>query len=178
MKRAIAVSVSFVAALLLAGCSTPTPPLPPAPTSAQAPIIEPSTKVLSATDVDSRGFERNAEGEEKILHFASLGSTPGAVPAPGAQSFPTYAKSAGAGLPTAAYALNLMYWGCEQAKNNPSGAKGIGKFAQATTKAAGAVTGFEDGIPQSMVYSELMFRGMEQLCENELTKFEGYSPKG
>lgn len=178
MKRVIAVGVSFVAALLLAGCASSTPPLPPTPTLTQVPIVEPSTDVLSSTEVDSRGFERNAEAEERILHFASLGDTPGSVPDPGAQSFPTYAKQSGAALPTAEYALNLMYWGCEQAKENPTGAKKINEFAQATVDAAVAVTGYAPSSTQATVYSELMFRGMEQLCGSELEKFENYTPVG
>lgn len=179
MKRVVAAGVSFVAALLLAGCTaSSTPPLPPAPSSTEVPIVEPSTDVLSASEVNARGFERNAEAEERILHFASLGDSPGAVPDPGAQSFPTYAKSSGAAVPTAEYALNLMYWGCEQAKSNPSGAKDINTFAEATAEAAGKVTGFGSQTPQSGVYTELMFRGMEQLCGTELEKYENYKPTG
>lgn len=178
MKRVITIGVSFVAALLLAGCTSSAPPLPPTATVTPVPIVEPSKDVLSDTEVDSRGFERSAEAEERILHFASLGDTPGAVPDPGAQSFPTYAKQSGAALPTAEYALNLIYWGCEQAKENPTGAKDINEFAVATVDAAAAVTGYDSSSTQATVYSELMFRGMEQLCEPELTKFENYTPVG
>ena len=180
MKRVIAAGVSFVAALLLAGCTpaTSTPVLPPTPTFTSPPLVEPSTAVLSATEVDSRGFERRPEAEERILHFASLGDTPGAVPNPGAKSFPTYAKESGAAVPTAAYALNLMYWGCQQAQENPSGVTDISEFAQATVEAEAKVTGFDPSIPQSQVYSELMFRGMEQLCGIELEKFANYKPTG
>ena len=177
MRKTAGTGISLVGVLLLAGCAASAPPLPPVPTSVpEVTIVEPSTTLISPDTVDSRGFERNADSEAQILFSASLGDEPGAVPDPGAQTFPSYAEESGAAVPTAEYALNLMYWGCEQARDNPTGATDIGEFAQATAQAAATVTGFGEDTPQLAVYAELMFRGMEQLCQGELLKFEGYTP--
>ncbi len=176
MKRAIAAGVSTIGVLLLAGCSSSPPPVPPAPTQAVA--VAPSTAVISDSGVDSRGFERNTEAENELIYFASLGDGPGAVPDAGAQSFPSYAKEAGATLPTADYALNLMYWGCEQAKANPSEAANIDDLAVALSAGLSEVTGYVEGSRQAVVYTELMSRGMEKLCPSELEKYEGYAPTG
>jgi hypothetical protein len=177
MKRLIAVGVPLVAALLLAGCTASEPPLPPDVTSTPAPAVAPSTEVISETEVDSIGFERNTEAENQMLSFASLGDVPSAEPEPGALSFPDYAEESGATVPTAEYALNLTYWGCDQAKQQTGQAENIQALVESLYAKLPEVTGYAAESRQANVYSELMFRGMSLLCEPVLTPFDGYTPK-
>lgn len=183
MKRkvAVAVGITLIAMLGLSACSAPsTPPVPTAQPTASTPTVlqEPSTDTLSATEVDAKGMERVTANENDFLAAASLGDVDPIAPDEGALSFPDYVKQSGAALPTAEYALNLSYWACAHAAENPPSDGKLETLVNGTYDAMLAVTGYTDSSPAAQAYGDLMFRGASILCDTAFTQYADVPEEG
>lgn len=168
----IVIGVALAAAFGLSSCAAPSTPPVPTATPPVVTLQEPSTDVLSATEVNSRGYERVSDSENAFLAIANLGDVdPVAPDEEGSVSFPEYAKQGGAAVPTAEYALNLTYWACDYAATTPPEDGDISTLIDALYAEMLAVTGYTDGTPAAQVYGDLMFRGTQYICEPEFAQY-------
>lgn len=172
-------TLSVLTALVLAGCSSATPPLPPLPDGAPQPAptasqtaepeefipFEPSTTVVSATEVNSMGAPRFDVLEDDAL--AAVGALPDSPRITvNNQATPiAVIEAAGGAEPSAEYVLNLSYKACADVMASVSQGMSLSEAFElaigAIPETIGAADGSEDLISG---YTSAVIASYQYIC--------------
>lgn len=179
LRHALTTALATAGVLvLLAGCTAPAPVLPPgstaAPISPTTPVetpepsgpLEPSTTVVSASAVDSLGFQRYPVLEENVLD--AVGALPDSPTssASGNVKAVVAIEEAGGARPTDEYLLNLSYRMCADVMALTSQNMSLADAVTKVMSELPATIGFQNDTEAALVsaYASAMGTGYSYIC--------------